>query len=382
MSPKLNENTTEITGSNPASNDYGIREQNTLKVINALAEDESWLSLADLQESTKLSRPTLNLVLNALVEKEIALSKTSTSGHALGGRKPQVFKINASHHNSVVMRANLSGCSGQVLSAAGNTIYTDYIPHTDYASVHETFNILLEKLLPHTNGPVISSVIATMGIVSNGKLIRCDAFPSLNTTPWIETLKNTFHQAGHHPHMQLVNDAKIATEWMAHLLKQNDIYPQSLVAIHCSDTVGAGLMFNGKLLEGANGAAGEILLGKENDWHEAHKLIRRLADKYQRPANEVLSCPELTAKEKDQIEAISRCIGNALVPLINLLDPDVIAISGALSDCNQTLEPIVSEIIYSQTATHTQLYVTERGALSVLNGCALHAKEMSLEQML
>lgn len=359
-----------------------IREQNTLRVIETLTSRQSWSSLNALGKDIFLSRPTLNLVLNNLVKTGLVESKTADTGHALGGRKPQIFRINPTHHNTIVMRVNLSGCTGRVISADGETIFTHYLPYFANDFVDQTFATLLQELLKHATGPVAATVIAVMGIVSEGKLIRSDRFPTLTQPAWTKQLQTILKTAGHIPQLRIVNDAKVATQWMEHLLRNAGNQSETIVAIHCSDTVGAGLVFNGKLLEGTHGAAGEILLGKPTHWHRCADLLHKLAEKHGRPTNEILSTPGICSKEKPHLEAIIQEMGYALIPIINLLDPDVIAIGGAISDCGKLVKSQLAQILEENTPVPPEVFITPKGTQSVLSGCQLHAREMALQTLL
>ncbi|MDO5061082.1 MAG: ROK family protein [Actinomycetaceae bacterium] len=355
-----------------------IRTQNTINTINALSAYSDWASLNDLQADLNLSRPTLNSVLSSLEKTGLVQSTTAKVGHALGGRKPQLFKMNPHHHNTLVMRVNLSGCTGKVISAAGSTIYQHFLPHSDLESTDKTFIALTKELLSKTTGPVYATTIALMGIVCDGELIRSDSFPALTNKDWVKAIQSLLTDQGHHSDVKIVNDAKVATQWMYNLLQQNQTEPETLVAIHCSDTVGAGLMFNGKLLEGARGAAGEILLGDNSDWRGCARRLNGLAQKYGCPANEIFSVEEICRQEADEIRSIGADIGRALIPIINLLDPEMIAIGGALSECGPLIEPAMAQVIDGNTSTPPEIFITPRGTQSVLSGCFLHAGQHAL----
>ncbi|MCS4484899.1 ROK family protein [Gleimia sp. 6138-11-ORH1] len=359
-----------------------IRLQNTVNVIHALSGYPDWVSLNDLQLELALSRPTLNAVLASLEKIGLVNSTTAKTGHALGGRKPQLFLLNPHHHNTLVMRINLSGCTGRVISASGTVLYQHYIPHGDLSSPESTFVALTKELKKHTTGTIYATVIAVMGIVHNGQLLRSDTFPSLTKPDWVEEIKSLVSTADNPCPVQIVNDAKVATEWMHHLLQQNQAEPETLMAVHCSDTVGAGLIFNGKLLEGARGAAGEILLGSDIYWHKCRQLLKELRDKYGRPTNEIFSTAGICELETELIQNVSANIGHALIPIINLLDPEVIAIGGAISDCGSLVKASIAQVFAGKISSPPEIYITPRGTQSVLSGCFLHAGQLALETVL
>lgn len=358
-----------------------IREQNTRRVIETLTTYFDWTSLNALGKEISISRPTLNLVLSNLSASGLVESKTAAVGHALGGRKPQLFRLKPHHHNTVVMRVNLSGCSGRIIAANGEILFTHYLPFEKRNLVTHTFANLLTQLLQHATGQVKATVIAVMGIVSNGNLIRSDRFPALTQENWLTELKEILKTTGHNPLIKIVNDAKVATQWMEYLLAVSGKTRETMVAIHCSDTVGAGLVFNGKLIEGAHGGAGEILLGEHTHWHRCADLLQNLADKHKRPTNEILSTPGICDEEPQALIEISEEIGHALIPIINLLDPDVIAIGGAISDCGQLVKTVITKIIARYTSTPPEIFITPKGTQSVLSGCQLHAREIALESL-
>lgn len=75
-------------------------------------------------------------------------------------------------------------------------------------------------------------------------------------------------------------------------------------------------------------------------------------------------------------------MGYALIPIINLLDPDVIAIGGAISDCGKLVKSQLAQILEENTPVPPEVFITPKGTQSVLSGCQLRAREMALQTLL
>ena len=192
------------------------------------------------------------------------------------------------------------------------------------------------------------------------------------------------------------NDANAAA-WGEYLVCENK--PNSFVMVTLGTGVGCGMIINGKIFRGINYAAGEIghMTIKKNGrlcpcgrrgclelYASAEALVQQAKKKMQKKENSMLwQLCNFNIEEMDGrkfFEAVrmgDKCackvrkrfvkyLGEGLLDLINMLQPDVICIGGGISKAGdmflpQTKEYIAERVYSRDSAENTALTVAQLG---------------------
>ncbi|WP_216452451.1 ROK family protein [Arcanobacterium phocae] len=351
------------------------RDHSIIAVLSALGKANHQLTMTDVCHQTKLSRPTVKRILSELATLNLIHTSTAEQSHINGGRRPQLFSLNQQHHCALILRINSHVIDGFILDAAGNT--TIHLTHSiDSAEkiVSELCN-MTSKLLENIVSPILSTIVVVMGIVHNGRVIRSDSYPNLNDNQWTIDIESILANNGHDVSVIALNDAKTAARWMYHQISSFHYTPQSLIALHCSEELGCGLVFDGVVMEGAHGAAGEILQHHSGEWEVVSHYLRTLEHDYNQPIRKIFSSIAQESESVPFITKLGSLIGQALTPMVLTLDPDTLAIGGAIVDCGAPLIEAISAQLSTVTPTPPTTYATPQGTQSVEEGAKMRAIE-------
>ncbi|WP_406716668.1 ROK family transcriptional regulator [Trueperella pyogenes] len=358
-----------------APGDVGVsalmRDNSVHAVLNALSEEPRTFSITELCRMSELSRPTVTRILNDLMAEGLVHAKTATRSHAAGGRKPQLFSLNRSHHCGVVLRVNYDVVEGFALDAAGDVLTDVSDRFSDYGEVAEHLAGVLRKILNDAQCPVFSVAVVVMGIVHRGRVVRSESFPMLNDNLWIDQLNEILHEHGHEAQVVALNDAKVAAQWMYDQLVTPEGGPDSMIALHCSEDLGCGLIFDGVLLDGAHGAAGEILQETDGEWMTVSKYLRALESEHGMSIRQLFAAAPALDQETPFVRTLGTLIGKALVPMVLTLDPDTVAVGGAIVDCGTPLIKAIEAELNKATPTPPLVSMAPRGAKSVKEGAKM-----------
>lgn len=178
----------------------------------------------------------------------------------------------------------------------------------------------------------------------------------------------------------------------------------NVIALKLGTGIGAGLVFNGQIIRGDKGAAGDIGHTRavivesparecrcgSFDCVEAYAggwAIERELEKAGMPARGVHGIVELVSRGDIEavrrVRAAGRVVGDAIADLVSILNPRAIALSGQLSECDEVLMSGIRERVYQRaTPLVTRDLViarSELGALAGVIGLALIASDAILK---
>ncbi|WP_295825444.1 ROK family protein [uncultured Microbacterium sp.] len=164
----------------------------------------------------------------------------------------------------------------------------------------------------------------------------------------------------------------------------------NVIALKLGTGIGAGLVFNGQIIRGDKGAAGDIGHTRavivesparecrcgSFDCVEAYAggwAIERELDQAGRSVHGVRDIVELV--QRGDIDAVrrvrgaGRVIGDAIADLVSILNPRAIALSGQLAECDEVLMSGIRERVYQRaTPLVTRDLVIARSDLGALAG--------------
>ena len=347
------------------------------------------LSRIDVIDRTGLSRSTVNQRLAAL--ERAGLIREIGGAESSGGRPSTRFDFNAGRAKVLAADIGAMGFTLAVCDLAGEPIeHASYDvevwsgPETVLAMVQEGFDALADP------DEVWAVAIGVPGPV------EFDAHRVVN--PPIMTGWDGFDIA-----------AAFEGRYRGPVVVENDVNARAvaearrsglrnLIALKLGTGIGAGLVFNGQIVRGDRGAAGDI--GHTRSGHPDPEprpcrcgnldcletyaagwaLVRRLAD-LGRDVHRTSDVATLVAQGDMEavrlVRAAGRTIGEGVASLVSILNPRLIALSGQLAECGEVLMSGIRERVYQQTlplATRDlQIVRSELGELAGVSGLALIA---------
>ncbi len=265
-----------------------------------------------------------------------------------------------------------------LVDLAGKIVYSNTTPtRADLGYEHSVANIqsAIEELMKETNTNKDSIEAIGFGFpgqidYKEGVVRLLPNMPGWSNIPVAKIMEDKFGIQ-----TKLDNDVRVAT--LGELKYGAGKGCQNLVCITVGTGIGSGLVFNGKLIRGANNAAGEIghiklTMGDGpicgcGDWGcleayasgpaivaEAKEYIKGgKSSKFKELATEELS-PYIVAQAALQGDVVAKrifakmgeIIGLGLTSVINLLNPEKVIIGGGVADAGDILfDPIKQTIL-------------------------------------
>lgn len=326
-----------------------------------LFREHGELSRNEVIELTGLSRSTINQRLVALVESGLIIALPG--GLSNGGRPSSRFKFNAAR--ATIIGVDI-GATGFLVAACdlGGTPHArafKAIPVWEgpeavlslVASTIEKLNVAEEiwAISIGVPGPV---EYAARRVVNPPIMTGWDGFDIVS---WFMTRFDS--------PVYVENDANARA-----VAESRSRHVDNLISLKLGTGIGAGLVFNGDIIRGDKGAAGDIghtqatchpLEGKpcrcgNLDCVEAYAggwaIQRDLAE----VGIEVSSTNDIVALvARGDIEAIQktraagRVVGDAIADLVSILNPASIVLSGQLVECGEVLMSGIRERVYQHT---------------------------------
>lgn len=363
-----------------------LREINCGTVLTALRADAgAALRLAELSTRTGLSRPTVGVVVDRLVEagwvEYVAGDATApgrparlarfraTAGYVLG--------IDIGPHKVLAVLADLRG----------ETVATHRVEVPADGSAIEAMGGAVDALLAEADvdaADVLSCVIGAPGVVADGQIVHAPSVPTWTSGQLIDVLAERVSVP-----IEVHNDANLAV--LAERWRGAAVDAETVVFVQWGTRLGTGILIGDRLHRGAHGAAGEIgysitpeheqataggaeRLGPLERVVNATALVE-LARLY-RPDGEAITGPEdvfAAAKlgdgaAKAAIEAVALRLARGLAPLVLTLDPDMVVLGGGLSLAGEEVLNRVRDQLAGLILAECQLELSALGANAVVVG--------------
>ncbi|MET9518135.1 ROK family transcriptional regulator [Streptomyces sp. NPDC002994] len=335
-----------LTGGDPSL----LRRINSAVVLHALRGAGS-PTLTDLTRITGLSRPTVEGVVEGLMETGLVVEAPAEDGEARRQGRPARrfrFRAEAGHLMGVEIgphriAALLSGLDGRVIGAGSRTV-------SETASADERLervramvaDVLRRAGVPRSSLRAVG--VGAPGIVEADGTVRLGtALPDWTGLPLGERLRRSFRCP-----VLVENDANaaaVAEHWKGAAVDSDDI-----VFVLAGLSPGAGSLIGGRLHRGFGGAAGEIgalhLLGRE----ATPEMLLSTTDEPVLPLDEqAVATVFRRARQGDSAaqEAVERFIQrlvHGVAALVLALDPELVVIGGWAAGIDGVLEPLRGEL--------------------------------------
>jgi predicted NBD/HSP70 family sugar kinase len=357
-----------------------------------LIRQEDGLTRADLAEMTGLARSTVTQRVDLLLADDLVVE--AGEARSTGGRPPIILRFNSG--SGVVLVADLGATHARfavttleavVLAERSMELLIADGPEPVLARAQLVFDGLLE-----TAGRVEADVrgvgIGVPGPVdfANGRPADPPIMPGWNGFPVGERFAERYDVP-----VRVDNDVNIMAlgEFWS-----SDAAADDMVFVKVGTGIGSGLIFDGQLHRGANGAAGDIghiqagvsdavcrcgNFGCLEASASGGALARQLSE-LGRDVEDGRDVVALAASgDSDAAQAIrdaGRIIGDILAGVVNLLNPGEIVIGGDIAQAGQPLLAGIRETIYRRSTTLNTNELTIRTSqlgdrAGVIGGAAL-----------
>jgi predicted NBD/HSP70 family sugar kinase len=366
-----------------------LRALNERTVLDAVRASGP-LSRADLARQTGISRPTVSLVLRALLEDGLVRETELEPGRPHYGAvyyeaDPEAALVLGVDFGSRMVRAALSDLAGEV--RAREEIRSRGSVEERIDALASTCSSLLRRSkLP---GDLLeNAVVALPAVVSpmDGSVSSAD-LPGLGSADLREQLEQALHVG-----VTLENDVNLAAlgEQRHGVAQGADDFAFLLVGAG----LGAAIVVGGKLHRGRNGAAGEIDAvrnGRPDDVDPCAAAISKYAEELAAGKETVLEPPfearELfaAAREGDGVaaavvEEAARRIALHVLPLAATLDLPLVVLGGSLGGNADLLEP-VRRHLQEWVPFAPRVEVSALGEAAVLEGALAEGVDTALERV-
>ncbi|MFH0241108.1 ROK family protein [Streptomyces sp. HK10] len=336
-----------LTGRDPSL----LRRINSAVVLRALRAADGPPTLSDLAQAAELSRPTVEGVVEQLVEAGLAAEAAVGPGDVRRQGRPARryrFRAEAGHLLGIEIgphrvAAVLSDLRGRRLGTVGRTV-------SEQATADERLErarAVVAELLRTCEVPrsTLRAVGAgSPGIVEADGMVRlCTALPGWTGLPLGERLRRSFRCP-----VLVENDANaaaLAEHWKGAATGVDD-----MVFVLAGLSPGAGSLIGGRLHRGFGGAAGEIgalhLLGREAT---PEHLLSTTGEPLH-PLDEAAVARVFTlAREGDErarqaVERFIRRLVHDVAALVLALDPELVVVGGWATGLDGVLDPLRREL--------------------------------------
>ncbi|MEW2424576.1 ROK family transcriptional regulator [Streptomyces nigra] len=336
----------QLTGGDPSL----LRRINSAVVLHALRATDA-ATLTEITRVTGLSRPTVEGVVEGLIEAGLVVEKAPDDSVARRQGRPARrfrFRAEAGHllgldigaHRVAALLADLDGrvmgaTTKDVDEAAGADERLDKV---------RTAVVELLRRAGVARGSLRAVGVATPGIVEADGTVRLGAaLPGWTGLRLGERLSRSFKCP-----VLVENDANaaaVAEHWKGSATESDDV-----VFVLAGLSPGAGSLIGGKLHRGFGGAAGEIgalhMLGRE----ATPETLLSTTDEPLRPLDErAVAAVFAQAREGDEraLEAVERFIQRLVhdvAALVLALDPELVVVGGWAAGLDGVLEPLRREL--------------------------------------
>ncbi|WP_405738534.1 ROK family protein [Streptomyces sp. NBC_01525] len=358
-----------LTGGDPSL----LRRINSAVVLHALRAADS-PTLTDLVQVTGLSRPTVEGVVEGLIEAGLVAEAAAEEGEARRqGRPARRFRFRAEaghllgieigpHRVSVL----LSDLGGRVIDATQRTVDERAGADERLERVRTAVAELLRRAgVPRRSLRAVG--VGSPGIVEADGTVRLGtALPGWTGLPLGERLRRSFRCP-----VLVENDANaaaVAEHWSGAATGSDDV-----VFVLAGLSPGAGALIGGRLHRGFGGAAGEIgalhLLGREAT---PEKLLsttgKPLHPLDEAQVAEVFALAhEGDARAREAMDRFLQRLVHHVAALVLALDPELVVIGGWAAGLAGVLDPLRDELA-RYCLRPPQVALSELGETAVATG--------------
>ncbi len=375
-------------------------KQTKRKKILSLLHTYGQMSASELGKWLKISLPTCITLLNDLVS--LGYVKNTGIGESSGGRKPTLYGL--PEDSFYVVACDLGRYSANI---ALLDCYNKFVSRIAEVDTHIDDPLLVGKLYDAVHALLAENTIPVEKLYGLGADMPglIDSKAGINYTIKDPKYRNVGRDLAQRfkKLVYIDNDARMHAFGEFHFGAAKN-YKDAII-IHWSWGLGLGIFVNGQLYSGSNGFAGEFshipivengelcICGKRGCLEtiaSSNTIMKYLAEGF--ASNQISSlinrfkdCPEKVtpedvidfARKGDEfcisiLSEIGKSMGKGLAYIIQLLNPEVIVLSGPISKAKQyVLSPIqqsLNRFCLEKISGNTSIVVSDMGDQSALLG--------------
>ena len=324
-----------------------LRRINSAVTLRAL-RDGAVLTLTQLVGGTGLSRPTVEGVIEGLIESGlVAEVEPAEEGVRQRGRPARHFRFRAEAGHLLGIEIGTHGARAIVSDLRGRTLGAYGRPIDETTGADERLSLVRATVaeLLRTGGISRESLwavgVGTPGVVDAEGVVKLGtALPGWTGLDLANRLRRSFRCP-----VLVENDANLAAigeHWKGTAVGKGDV-----VFVLAGLSPGAGSLIDGRLHRGFGGAAGEIgslhLLGQED---EPSQLLSTTESKLRDPLDEAAVARVLSlAQQGDHLAMdvrdrfVARLVRD-VAALVLAMDPQIVVIGGWASGLDGVVEPL------------------------------------------
>ena len=379
-----------------------LRQHNSRTVLDAIAQSEGAMRVVEIMNVTGLSRPTVETVTEGLLEQGwVTVIEPEESTVSRGrGRPARLYNFNtrAAHVAGVdigahTIAASVADLRGAAIATVRERVYPEMQAEERLAVATQAIQTLLKRAEVEVS-EVLAMTIGTPGTVSPGKdrIGKSPGMPGWPGVDVLETLRPTVNC-----NIELENDANLAAvgERALGVARGRD----DVLFLLLGERLGAGVISNGALVRGRDGAAGELgyvpARGSENRDPQfgplesvvnASALIQlgraamerhpggRLAElSGGDPTHLTAEAITQAASEGDPaaarvLRSLARTLAQGIAPALLTLNPEVLVIGGGISRAGAVLRDALNEQLADLLLFPPEIRISALGDEAVLAG--------------
>ncbi|MEU0207647.1 ROK family transcriptional regulator [Streptomyces canus] len=363
-------------------NQSAVRRVNTSVILRALAVSAGPRKLTELAEQTGLSRRTIELILDSLVEAGWVAELDRVPNSGCAGRPARRYELRAEHALLAAVRVTTVDASAVVADVRGHILGRAHRPLRDYKDPRTTLDDAAELVLRALGDAGGSVDRLRAGAIAGGGAIDDEGV--------VRRLVHTTRWEGVHLPEELgrrvpvpwfadndTNLGALAERWRGVAADHDNVVWAML-----GNRTGLGILIRGAVHRGLDGAAGEIVearsmpAGSVEDWPVA-ALTSPL------PAQRALALARFEAARNGDAAALAEVdefvenIASILTTLSWTVAPSLIVLGGGLEDAADVLLPRVRDALRDARTPAVELRATALGHDAPLIG----AVKLALDRM-
>jgi len=346
-----------------------IRSINQRVILNSIINTDT-ISRAALSRLVRMSKSAMTEYISSLLE--MGIIKEIGEGHSTptGGRKPILLKFNKNYKYIIAIDLSFED-SIFVLSNLGGEIINKISKNVDSASSYaDRFNLVKDTInklismqnLKHDDIAIIA--ISSPGVfIPSKEFIANPQFANWRMNQLTKELEDYFHTS-----VLVVNDVNAAA--VGELKYGIGSNVDNLAYISCGLGIGAGIIINGSLYEGATKSAGEIgnfitpakkgfaslessininallrYISEEAPKHTLNKIMK-ITNSSKFGFKNVVSVWQTGDKFlQDCILKIAETLGYVISDIVSLLNCDLVILGGEYQVFKSAMLPLINRIV-------------------------------------
>jgi predicted NBD/HSP70 family sugar kinase len=373
-----------------------IKSYNQMVILNTIIKHYP-ISRAKLSEITDLTKGTVSLQTNSLIEKNL-VAEIGT-GVSNGGRKPILLVFNKNAGFSIGVDLGVNYISTILIDLEGNKIFSDYYKF-EYDSLKALQLILMERIelvahhAPESPYGIIGIGVAVHGFVSQNETVLYTPHSNWEEVNLKMLLKDHFNCP-----IFIDNEANAGAfgEKLYGAMKNF----KSSIYVSVGAGVGLGIIVNNELYRGSDGFSGEMghmtielngkkcgcgnqgcweLYASERAFYNRLSRIKKLEKLTVETVSKLLL--ENDGETLMELETLSYYLGAGLTNIINTFNPESIILRSSLIEAN----PIILKLIKNAISKRISRYIPLKQEIFISqlssNAAALGAASFMVKKFL